>query len=166
MCSLNRGPGQLRSGTALLLLSLVVVSAQPQRWFMQLPPSSFYTPDVDVTSPTPLPRVPPSPYHMGVDNCPQQNGVPYAVGGFPGTPYLQTPFQTFYRQPTHLQPSTTVCRTGDITPQHCMQGYQVDISAITARPWDTTIPACQAFPPTNFLAYNGEVPGPTIHGPV
>jgi hypothetical protein len=39
---------------------------------MQLPPDNYYAPDVDTTSPTILPRVPASPYHMGVDNCPQQ----------------------------------------------------------------------------------------------
>ena len=94
-----------------------------------------------------------------------QNDLPFAVGGLPGTPFLYTPFSDSYKQPSHLQPSITVCRPGP-APQHCMQGYEIGISAIGLRPWDKTIPACQAFPPTEFLAYNGEVPGPTMTGVV
>lgn len=162
MCALGLHLSPMGPALAVLLLFLVVVSAQQQRRVTQLPPNNFYAPDVDTTSPVPLPRVPPSPYHMSVDNCPQQDGIPYAVGGFPGTPFLQTPFSTIYRQPPHLQPTTVVCRTGDPSPAHCMRAYDMEMTAIKLRPWDATIPACRALPPTECMAYNGVVPGPTI----
>jgi hypothetical protein len=63
----------MHPGKVLLLLTwLSIAVAQSESWLQQLPPDRYYDPDVDVTSPTPLPRVPPSPYHMSDDNCPQQ----------------------------------------------------------------------------------------------
>lgn len=60
------GPGGSLPRIALLLL-LALSGARAQRaWFKQLPPNNYYEPDIDVTSPTPLPRIPISPYHMQV----------------------------------------------------------------------------------------------------
>jgi hypothetical protein len=152
-------------GAALLLLLLLAV-AEAQKHTKartkQLPPDNYYEPDVDTASPIRLPRVPASPYGMAADVCPQQNGIPYAVGGYPGTPFLQTPFSVPYRQPVAAQPTTTVCRTGDVDPKHCMSAYDLTIQAVQARPFDSTIPACQQLPPTELYGYNGQVPGPTV----
>lgn len=60
------GPGGSLPHVAVLLL-LALSGAQAQRsWTKQLPPSNYYRPDIDVTSPFPLPRIPISPYHMQV----------------------------------------------------------------------------------------------------
>lgn len=157
--------GPLRPALLLLLLA-AAAQAQPHAWVKQLPPDRYYQPDVDTTSAILLPRVPASPYHMGVDNCPQQNDIPYAVEGYPGTPFLQTPFSVLYTAPPHVQPTTTVCRTGDLDPKHCMSAYDMTIQSIQARPYDATIPSCQLFPPTDMLGYNGMVRGPTITQPM
>lgn len=103
---------------------------------------------------------------LQVDNCPQQNGVPYAVDGYPGTPYLQTPFSTLYHAAPHAQPSITVCRNSQPDPKHCMSAFEITINRVLKRPFDTTIPSCTAFPATELFGYNGEVPGPTITQPV
>jgi len=93
-----------------LLLLLLSSTTQAQRtWFQQLPPpASFFQPDIDVSSPSPLPRVPPSPYGLPANICPAGDGVPYAVAGFPGTPYIITPFTSIYRSPVDAQPTATV----------------------------------------------------------
>lgn len=114
-------------------------------------------------------RMPCVPYCLPAsqDNiCPQQNGVPYAVDGFPGTPFLQTPFSTLYQAAPVAQPSITVCRTNTPDPKHCMSAYEITVSRALKRPFDTTIPACAAFPATELFGYNGMVPGPTIQAPV
>lgn len=151
---------------SVVLLCMLSTSVDAQQWPFLQPPAKFYTPDIDVTSTTRLPRVPPSPYGLPANICPAGDGVPYAVAGFPGTPYIITPFTRLYRSPVEAQPTATVCRTGDPTPAHCMTAYDMEIRAIQARPWDTTIPGCQSQPPTNLLAYNGTIPGPTITAPV
>lgn len=97
-----------------------------------------------------------------MDNCPQQDGIPYQVDGYPGTPFLQTPFSRAYHSAPQLQPSVTVCRNGVPDPKHCMSAYEVTIDRVQSRPFDTTVPACVAFPPTELLGYNGISPGPTI----
>lgn len=62
------GPGGSLPRVAVLLL-LALSGAQAQRaWFKQLPPNNYYEPDIDVTSPTALPRIPISPYHMQVSS--------------------------------------------------------------------------------------------------
>lgn len=155
-------------GCRLLLLALLatVTSVRGQTWYLNLPPVDFWSPDIDVTSTTRLPRVPPSPYGAANLICPQQNGLAYNVLGFPGTPYIQTPFSTVYKHPSKATPTTTVCRTNDPAPEHCMTAYELTIQSMQARPFDATVPSCAAFPPTNLLAYNGHIPGPLITAPV
>lgn len=157
-------------GAALLLLLVLFAVAQAEEHIKatikQLPPDNFYKPDVDTTSPTRLPRVPPSPYGMAADICPQQNGIPYAVGGYPGTPFLQVPFSGPYRQPVDGVPTNIVCREGDVDPKHCMKSYDFTIEPVQARNYDLAIQACQAFPPTELYGYNGQVPGPTVRAVV
>lgn len=153
----------------VLVCWLLVSNAEAQRTWLQQqpPPTSFFTPDVDVTSTTPLPRVPPSPYGNPPSRlCPSADGVPYAVGGFPGTPYIITPFSSIYTSPPPAQPTTTVCRTGDPNPKHCMTAYHIEINTLRVRPFDATIAGCRAQPPTTLLAYNGTFPGPLITAPV
>jgi hypothetical protein len=58
-------PGGSLPRVAVLLLLALSVQAQ-RTWFKQLPPNNYYEPDVDVTSPTALPRIPISPYHRQV----------------------------------------------------------------------------------------------------
>lgn len=161
------GRGALVALAWLLLLGLA--SAAPGTWFLQLPPTDFFTPDIDVSSPTPLPRVPQSPYGTPANVCPAANGVPYFVQGWPGTPYIATPFSDQYKSPPVGQPSATVCRTplaGDPNPPHCMRAFDIEITAIQLRPFDNAIPSCRVQPPTDLLAYNGSIPGPTMIAPV
>jgi hypothetical protein len=143
----------------ILLLSLLLSTVHAQDWFLIRPPPDYFEPDVDTTSATPLPRVPSSPYGPAALICPTADGVPYSVGGFPGTPFLKTPFTEQYREPPVAQPVGTVCRTGD---SHCMKAYELEIRTFQARPWDSTVPACRAQPATWLMGYNGITPGPTI----
>lgn len=148
---------------ACLLLCLLFSTSRAQQWWLIRPPVDYFQPDIDTSSATPLPRVPPSPYGTAAAICPQADGLPYSVMGQPGTPYIITPFSDLFREPPELPPSGTVCRTGDTGPQHCMKVFELDIRAFQARPWDNAIPGCTAQPQgTWFMGYNGMTPGPTI----
>jgi hypothetical protein len=136
------------------------------QWWLIRPPTSYYQPDVDTMQTTPFPRIPPSPYGTPALICPQADGVPYSVGGYPGTPYTITPFSDLFYQPPELASVGTVCRTGDTNPQHCMKAYEMTATAFQSRVFDNAIPACKAFPGTWLMGYNGITPGPTIHHPV
>lgn len=149
----------------LALLSLLAITAQAQPRIAQLTATEYFTPDVNTVSLTPLPRVPPSPYGTPARICPLANGLPYAVDGYPGTPYVITPFSEMYRQAPQAQPSASACRPG-LAPQHCMLAFDFEAKVIQARPWDAAIPGCAAQPPTELMSYNGSVPGPTIWTPV
>lgn len=135
-------------------------------WWLIRPPNNYFEPDVDTTQATPFPRVPPSPYGPAASICPPADGVPYSVGGYPGTPYLKTPFSDLFHEPPILQSNGTVCRTGDADPKHCMKGYELEVTAFQARTFDNAVPACKALPGTWLMGYNGVTPGPTIHHPV
>lgn len=150
----------------LALLSAAVTTVNGQAWYLNRPPVDFWSPDIDVSSQTRLPRVPPSPYGAPALICPQQNGLGYNVLGFPATPYIPTPFTQKYISPAPGVPTTTVCRTGDVDPKHCMVSYEISIDTVQLRPFDATIPSCTAFPPTELLAYNNQIPGPLITAPV
>lgn len=166
-------PGSLWLGimsVCLLLSSAAGQQKVQQNWFLIRPPNNpdYFLPDVDTTSATPLPRIPPSPYTIpGVSICPVADGVPYAVNAMPGTPYIITPFSDQFRQPPELPPSGTVCRSGDLNPQHCMKVYEIEMRAFQARPWDNAIPGCRAQAQgTWFMGYNGITPGPTLRNAV
>jgi hypothetical protein len=147
----------------LLLALLHVPPAHAQSWWLIRPPPDYFEPDVDTSSTTPLPRVPPSPYGTPAAICPQADGLPYQVAGQPGTPYTITPFTEQFREPPVLEASGTVCRTGD---SHCMKVYEMEARAFQARPFDNTIPGCRNLPDTWFMGYNGMSPGPTIRNSV
>lgn len=154
------------SGHPALAANATVASTLPGQWWLIRPPTAYWQPDVDTTQATPWGRVPPSPYGTAAQICPQADGVPYSVGGYPGTPYTITPFSDLFHEPPVLQSTGTVCRTGDTNPQHCMKGYDLEVTAFQARPWDNAVPACKALPGTWFMGYNGVTPGPTIVHPV
>jgi FtsP/CotA-like multicopper oxidase with cupredoxin domain len=102
-----------------------------------------------------------SPFGNVRDICPQGNGLPYSVGGFPGTPYLVQPFTETFVNPIEAQSKGKQCR-GD---GHCIRAYEIDVKEVQKRVFDNTIPVCKKFPGTWFLSYNGSVPGPTIRMP-
>jgi hypothetical protein len=154
-------PGQL--WLSVTVMSLLLSAAYAQDWFLIRPPPAYFEPDVDTTSATPLPRVPSSPYGPAARICPTADGVPYAVDGQPGTPYLKVPFSEQFQEPPVAQSVGTVCRTGD---SHCMRVYEFEIRAFQARPFDATVPACRTQPATWLMGYNGITPGPTIRAPV
>lgn len=164
--SRRTAPTALWPGPACLVVVLLLVllpTAHAQSWYLIRPPPDYFQPDVDTTSATPLPRVPPSPYGTPAAICPQADGLPYQVGGQPGTPYIITPFTDQFREPPQLAASGTVCRTGDI---HCMKVYEMEVRAFQSRPFDAAIPACRTLPGTWLMGYNGIVPGPTIRNSV
>jgi FtsP/CotA-like multicopper oxidase with cupredoxin domain len=109
-----------------------------------------------------IPRtVPSSPFGVASSICPSANGVPYSVGGFPGTPFVIRPFTEFYKMPDVAQSKDKVCREDG----HCIYSYEMRIQQVQKRVFDNTIPSCKAFPGTWFLSYNGSIPGPTIITP-
>lgn len=113
-----------------------------------------------VTAQTQFPP-PPSPFGVLTSICPSANGVPYSVGGFPGTPYLITPFREFYKAPDRAVPKDKVCRADG----HCIFSYEMTIRQVQKRAFDNTITSCKQFAGTWFLSYNGSIPGPTIITP-
>lgn len=150
----------------VLLLATVTARTSP-RILQATTQGELFAPDIDTTSLTRLPRVPNSPYGTPDTICPALDGSPYSVGGFPGTPYLARPFSNSYRSPVNARQDYTACRTVEPnSPAHCLIAYHTVIKAAQLRPWDTALPGCQAHPPTNFLTYNGSVPGPLITAPV
>jgi hypothetical protein len=61
--------------------------------------------------PPPLPPgVPATPFGARADLCPVADGAPYAVSGFPGTPYIITPFTDKFRNPVDAVYKNKVCR--------------------------------------------------------
>lgn len=90
--------------------------------------------------------------------CTQTDGVSYSVGGFPSSPYKITPFVDQFKEPPIAIPKHKVCRSDG----HCMISFDFTINQLQARPFDNTLPSCKTFPGTWMLAYNGNVPGPTI----
>jgi FtsP/CotA-like multicopper oxidase with cupredoxin domain len=107
-------------------------------------------------------QIPTSPFGNLTEICPQVDGVPYSVGGFPGTPYRIIPFTDSFVNPSNAVPSLRVCRPDG----HCMLSYDMDVYQVQKRPFDNAIPPCKAFPGTWFLSYNGSIPGPTVRVPV
>jgi FtsP/CotA-like multicopper oxidase with cupredoxin domain len=105
--------------------------------------------------------IPTSPFGDPALICPQTDGVDYSVNGFPGTPYKVTPFVDQFKNPPVAVPKHKVCRTDG----HCMFSYDLTISQLQIRPFDSSIPACKNYPGTWFLAYGGSIPGPTIRAP-
>jgi FtsP/CotA-like multicopper oxidase with cupredoxin domain len=105
--------------------------------------------------------IPPSPFGLVTSICPSADGVPYSVGGFPGTPYKVTPFVDVFQNPPVAQYKNKVCRADG----HCMLSYDMTITQTQKRPFDNSISGCKAFPGTWFLSYNGSIPGPTIRAP-
>lgn len=160
------------AGTGWRLLALVALqclfisSIHAQQWFMIRPPARYYTPDVDTTSATPLPRVPPSPYGDPARICAPADGTPFSVDGYPGTPYVLTPFTELYRQPPDLAPVAQQCRTGDPAPAHCIKAYQISIDAFQSNSFHNAVQACRTQPGTWTMGYNGMSPGPTMRNSV
>ena len=107
-------------------------------------------------------QIPLSPFGNSGVICPQTDGVPYSVDGFPGTPFKVMPFTDAFANPPEAIPSLRVCRPDG----HCMISYDLSVYQTQKRPFDNAIPACKAFPWTWFKAYNGSIPGPTIRAPV
>ena len=103
-------------------------------------------------------QIPPSPFGDPSDICPQRNNINYAVDGFPGTPFILTPFRETFVNPSVLAPSLKECRTDG----HCMFSYTIDVIDTTLRPFDRSVTACAKKPATKFLTYNMQVPGPTL----
>ena len=46
-----------------------------------------------------------------------------------------------------------------------MISYNIDVVNAQLRVFDNAIPSCRAFPATEFITYNGTVPGPTVEVP-
>ena len=103
-------------------------------------------------------QIPPSPYGDAAEICPTGNNKQYQVGGYPGTPFILTPFRDTFVNPSVLAPSLKECRADG----HCMFSYTIDVIDTTLRPFDRTITACAKRPATKFLTYNKQVPGPTL----
>jgi FtsP/CotA-like multicopper oxidase with cupredoxin domain len=102
--------------------------------------------------------IPSSPFGNQVEICPQINGVPYNVGGFPGTPYKIVPFMDTFKNPVVATPTQKACRVDG----HCMLSFDLNINQVKLRPFDNSIAGCKVHDGTWFLSYNGSIPGPTI----
>lgn len=85
-------------------------------------------------------------------------GQTYEVDGFPGTPFEIQPFTQEFQSPPTKQHSFKECRNDS----HCIQAYEIDISSVQLRVFDTVIPGCKNYDATWFLGYDKMVPGPTI----
>jgi hypothetical protein len=90
----------------LALLSAAVTTVNGQAWYLNRPPVDFWSPDIDISSQTRLPRVPPSPYGAPALICPQQNGLGYNILGFSGTLYIPTPCTQKYISPAPGVPTS------------------------------------------------------------
>ncbi len=108
-----------------------------------------------------LPSYMVSPYGARDDICVKYDGVSVFVEGWPSTPHMITPFVNAYHSPIAAVPSFQECRDDG----HCIRSYEMSVEAVQARVWDQAIPACQNYPGTWYLAYNGSLPGPTITMP-
>ena len=167
MRGLTVGASPLWPCLLLALLPLIQSAPRPtQNWFQTLPPADYFEPDVDTTSTVPLPRIPASPYGTPALVCPPADGVPYSVSGYPGTPYIITPFSNKFQEPPVLDPVGVVCRTGDTNPKHCLKAFDLEITGFQSRVFDQAIPACASRPATWLMGYNGISPGPTIKATV
>ncbi|CAF4814140.1 unnamed protein product, partial [Rotaria sp. Silwood2] len=103
-------------------------------------------------------QIPPSPYGKAKDICPQANNNTYYVNGYIGTPYILAPFQNIFESPKSLPSSSKICRSDG----HCMFSYTIDVVDAEVRAFDKSVPSCANKPPTKFLTYNNQIPGPTI----
>ena len=103
-------------------------------------------------------QIPRSPFGDPSEICPQGNNINYQVDEYVGTPFILTPFRETFVNPPVLPPSLKQCRADG----HCIFSYTIDVIDATLRPFDRTITACAKKPPTKFLTYNKQVPGPTF----
>jgi hypothetical protein len=87
--------------------------------------------------------------------------APYSVDGFPSSPFRIIPFTRKFKNPPFGQISGRACRQDD----HCSIGYDINVHAARLDVFSDTIPGCNGVG-TNFMTYNGSVPGPTLVGPV
>jgi len=101
--------------------------------------------------------IPTSPFGSAAKIC-AQGDKPYSVNGYPGTPHVSTPFQDEYVSPVDAVRKAVACRKDG----HCMNAYEFDVVETQIRAFDKAIPACKAYDGTWFIAYNGNIPGPTI----
>ena len=108
-----------------------------------------------------LAQIPRSPYGDTAKICNNVNGRAYSVDGFPGTPYVITPFKETFRNPDILPPKTKVCRSD----AHCMFSYEIDMVDVQLKPFDNVVEECRKKPGSWFITYNGVIPGPTIQIP-
>jgi FtsP/CotA-like multicopper oxidase with cupredoxin domain len=101
--------------------------------------------------------IPSSPFGDSTTICPSGN-TNYVVDEYPGTPFLLHLFQQNFSNPPTLKPMYKACRSD----HHCMSSFEIDIVDVQKRVFDEVIPECQHHSPTWFLAYNGNLPGPSI----
>jgi len=102
-----------------------------------------------------------SPYGDQDDICVKYDGVSVFVNGWPSTPHKTVPFVNAFHNPVDAIPSFQECRDDG----HCIRSFEMDVKPVQARVWDQAVPACQNYPATWFLSYNGSLPGPTISIP-
>jgi hypothetical protein len=77
----------------------------------------------DTASATKLPEVPETPFAHPAATCVTIDGHPVLVDGFPSSPYVISPFQEPFANPTFKESTVRACREDG----HCMDAYTIDV---------------------------------------
>ena len=95
-------------------------------------------------------QVPASPYGDADEICAAGNGpaFDFEVDGFPGTPYVITPFVDEFSNPPELKHVYEACHSDD---GHCLRSYEINVYDERLHPFDNIIPTCASKPGTWFL---------------
>ena len=88
--------------------------------------------------------------------CPTKD-ISYKVDGFISSPFIITPFKDTFKNPPILNYKNKICRNDN----HCIYSYEMDIEEVQLKVFNNIINKCK-LSNTWFLAYNKQVPGPTI----